>query len=255
MDPFIFFRLLAKAFLMPPGILFLLLFIGLLLIKKRPKLAQVLGLSAFIGLYALCTPKLVEVLAKPLEQYQFINTASINPPADAIVVLSGGRDRQPKNWQGDKVAANAMQRVHYAAQLAKATALPVLASGGKVYEEELSEAELIEQALVNDYELSNVFTENNSRTTWENASFSADWLKERNMHRVILVTHAWHMQRSVWSFEQFGIEVIPAPTSGYQWNQRSALNGLLPSGKAMMENIQLINEYIGLVAYRLFYNA
>lgn len=252
MDAFTFIRLVTKSFLMPPGIFFFVLLLCLLLLNWRPKIARTIGLITLFTFYAFCTPKLVEILAKPLENYATLSLPNASQ-ADAIVVLAGGRERQPEQWGGDYTAAVAMQRVHYGAELAKKLSLPMLASGGRLYPEEASEAELMAKAWREDYELNNVFTEDNSKTTWENAKYSALWLKQRGYSKVVLVTHAWHMQRSVWSYQQFGLEVIPAPVAGYRWQQRRPLSGLLPDGRALMQNTQLVNEYIGVMLYRFIY--
>jgi len=54
--------------------------------------------------------------------------------------------------------------------------------------------------------------ENDSENTAENAFYSAEILREKNIKTIILVTSAMHMPRSVALFEAQGLNVIPAPT-------------------------------------------
>ncbi len=108
----------------------------------------------------------------------------------------------------------ARERIRYAARLAKASGLPVLTSGGLHYGTPPSEARIMAQSLLDDYGVPVRWEEGRSRTTWENARFSAEMLREAGIRRVILVTSAIHMPRSIWSFEKAGLEVVPAP-SGY----------------------------------------
>ena len=49
------------------------------------------------------------------------------------------------------------------------------------------------------------------QNTAEDALYSCRMLKEKGIRRVVLVTSAMHMPRSVTLFQHQGIEVIPAP--------------------------------------------
>ncbi|PWG74936.1 hypothetical protein DF186_15320, partial [Enterococcus hirae] len=74
-----------------------------------------------------------------------------------------------------------------------------------------SEAMLGAEVLQRDFGVATRWLEERSRTTWENALFSAEMLRAAGVERVVLVTSAAHMPRSRWCFEQNGIEVIAAP--------------------------------------------
>ncbi|MEO1743626.1 MAG: YdcF family protein, partial [Cyanobacteria bacterium J06629_9] len=54
--------------------------------------------------------------------------------------------------------------------------------------------------------------ENCSRTTKENALYTAQILKPQGVERIILVTDAPHMLRSHLTFRNVGFEVIPHPS-------------------------------------------
>lgn len=59
-------------------------------------------------------------------------------------------------------------------------------------------------------------TETASRTTWENAKFSAPILKSLNASRILLVTDQLHMARSAASFARFGFAVERAAVPIYE---------------------------------------
>ena len=54
--------------------------------------------------------------------------------------------------------------------------------------------------------------EDQSRNTAESAHAAWEFLSAQNIRRIILVTSAEHMPRSVALFEKEGFEVVPAPT-------------------------------------------
>ena len=60
-----------------------------------------------------------------------------------------------------------------------------------------------------------IILEPESRTTGENAKFTAEVLKTRGFTQPILVTSAFHMKRSVLNFENNGVAVQPFPV-GYR---------------------------------------
>ncbi|WP_049273222.1 YdcF family protein, partial [Pseudomonas putida] len=130
---------------------------------------------------------------------------------------------------------------------------PVLTSGGLHYGTPPSEARLMADRLQEDFAVEVKWREEASRTTWENAQLTAKVLQPLGIRRVVVVTQAWHMQRSRWSFEQAGFEVVPAPVGFLGGDHARPFAGLLPESRAMWQSGQLLNEVVGLVGYRVFY--
>ncbi len=95
--------------------------------------------------------------------------------------------------------------------------------------------------------------EEQSRTTWENATLSAELLQPQGVRRVVLVTQAWHMPRARRSFEQAGFEVITAPMGYLSVGYERPLGGWLPESRVIWQSSQLLNEAIGLLAYPIVY--
>ena len=251
-------RYIIKQLAFPPSSLLLLLLLSLMLRKRWPKTATASLLIALSGLYIMSLPITVEYAARALETEAPLSPAqwsTLAQQADAIVVLGGGRETNDPAWQGDQPSLHAMQRIRYAARLARASQLPVLMSGGLHYGRPPSEAQLMADSLQQDFGLSTRWLENHSRTTWENAQYTAKMLQMEGIQRVVLVTDAWHMPRSRWSYEQFGFDVISAPVGFLGGANGRPLNGWMPESKAIWQNTALLNEAIGSLMYRLSYSA
>lgn len=251
------FRYLIKQIILPPGVLLLLLLLAWWLRRRWPRTALACFGAGLGGLWLMSLPVAVEFAARQLESVAAIEPAqwpALAGRADAIVVLGAGRERGDPAWGNvDQPTGVALERMRYAAQLAKASGLPLLTSGGLHYGTPPSEAKLMADSLQRDFGVSVRWQEAQSRTTWENAGMSAEVLLPQGIKRVVVVTQAWHMQRSVWSFERAGFEVVGAPVGFLGNDNARAFGGWMPESKAMWQSGQLLNEAVGLLGYRLFY--
>lgn len=249
-------RYILKQFLLPPGLFLLLLLAAWWLRRRFPRLALLCFVAGFGGMGLFSLPVVVEWSARALETEPALDQQqwhTLAQQAEAIVVLGGGRELADPGWGADQPSLLALERVRFAARLAKASGLPLLTSGGLHYGAPPSEAALMADVLVGDYGLSVRWQEGVSRTTWENATGTAQLLKKAGISRVVLVTQAWHMPRARWSFEQAGLQVISAPMGFLGTANGRPAGGWLPESKAVWQNGLLLNEAVGLLAYRLFY--
>jgi uncharacterized SAM-binding protein YcdF (DUF218 family) len=225
------------------GVLFLppLCFIWLILLGMALKRRWLV----FAGLalaYALSLPITAVWLARPLEP----------PPArladvarvDAIVVLGGGRSTAPE-FGDEELTANSLQRLHYAAWLARATGRPLLVTGGSPTGHE-PEANVMARTLARDYGLRARWVEPASNTTEENARLSAALLRPAGVKRIALVSNGWHLRRARILFERAGLEVLPAPT-GFVTMEDSWLLRLTPGAQAEMQNWMILHEWLGIL--------
>jgi len=90
--------------------------------------------------------------------------------------------------------------------------------------------------------------EDRSRTTFENAAFIKSTF---NPKKIILVTSAYHMKRSLYSFKRAGIECIPAPTDYKLDNSGYSLMSFIPNTGAMDGIFRGLKEHAGLLFYRI----
>ena len=244
-----------KALALPPGLLIFTGLLGLLLLNRRPRVAKLLLLFSLLSLYLFSTPALVVLLSHSLENHP---TLDINDKqltdAQAIMVLGGGSLARPAEFGGNVPKTGTLNRLHQGAFLHKKTGLPLLVTGGIGRGKTVSEAWIMSQTLKNYYGVETRWLEQRSRTTWENAQYSAEILLPQNIQKIVLVTEAYHMDRSIHSFEQVGFKVIPAP-SGYSSSRLEdwEFMDFLPNAKSFDLNYKLIHERVGLVAYRFMY--
>lgn len=239
-----------KALVLPPGLFLVLLALGLKWRWRWPVWMTLVLLSL------LSTPFVAGTLALGLETNPALDeTRLAQSQAQAILVLGGGRQTQAPEYGADTPGTASMERLRYAARLARQTGLPVMVSGGSPYkEEEISEAELGRRVLEEDFGLKNVLVEGESPDTRTNIRLSAERLKGLGYTRVLLVTHAWHLPRALDECARVGLDAVPAPMGFISTNLalRPAWRQWLPSAKALWESRLLLHEYLGRLWYTLY---
>lgn len=235
--------------LLPPLILILLLAAGLILQRRRPRLATSLIVLATGALYALSTPWVGGLLQKSLEISAPLSPAQLQA-ADAIVVLGGGGRIAAAEYGSDTLKGISLERLRYAAHLHRASGLPILASGGNPHGGTLSEGRIMQHILQNEYGISPRWIEDAALTTWDNARLSAPLLKAQNIQRIVLVTHAWHLRRAAPLFESQGLKVIPA---GIQFSgaRIDSILDLLPTPAGLRDSSFALHEWLGILWYKL----
>jgi uncharacterized SAM-binding protein YcdF (DUF218 family) len=233
------------AFLLPPLNALLLVALGWVLWRRRPRLARGLVGAGTVLLFVLSLPVVGDAMLRTFEGEAV--SAEAMRQAQAIVVLGGGRYREAPEYGGDTVGETTLLRLRYAAKLHRESGLPILVTGGKPDGGGLNEAETMRDALTKDFGVPVRWVEGASDDTRQNARLSAEQLKRDGVSRVLLVTHAWHMPRAVRSFAAAGIAVTPAPT----YFHRGPLTPLdfLPSSYSASRHS--MHEWIGLIWYAL----
>jgi uncharacterized SAM-binding protein YcdF (DUF218 family) len=185
------------------------------------------------------------------------------PIVDVIVVLGGGTRSQAYPRPGVDLT-DAGDRVWYGAHLYHASKAPkIIVSGGGIGWKANStpEAEDMTKLLVEmGVPTADILLESNSANTRENAVNVQKILQTQHFGKILLVTSAIHMPRSLAIFKRLGIEAIAAPTdyhvSQLEVNQpnasiEAAILSLLPSEESLSQTTQVIREYVGLLVYKL----
>lgn len=237
------------AFLLPPGLLILIMAGGLVLRRTRPRLGAGLVTGGLVALYVLSMPLTAYFLLTRWEQLS-LSPAAATSGAAAIVVLGGSKSHDAPEYGGDTVHGATLLRLRYAAHLHRRTGLPVLVSGGSPEGSTQSEAELMQRALQNEFSVPVRWVEGHSANTLENARLSYHILAAENIRTIRLVTHAWHMPRAQLVFEAAGFRVIPDAT-GYTTRYRLTILDFLPNARALRDSALFFHEIIGIVWYRL----
>jgi len=243
-----------KLLVMPPFSLFLVAAVGLVLHKRRPRVGKGLIACAAAALFALSLPLVSAALMRGLQypepvRFQAPGEAAA-PAPQAIVVLGGDYNPYAPEFGGTTVGSLTLERLRYAALLAKRTGLPVLTSGGPPETGEPALSVLMQRVLEGEFGVPVRWTERLSRNTRENLVNARRILAAADITRVYVVTHAWHMPRVLDEAETIGFDVVPAPTCFRTWPKRKVALAL-PSSRALRESCWALHEWLGRAWYAL----
>ncbi len=239
------------AFLLPPLSLLCLLALGIFLPDRHKKLAKKLIIAAFCLLWIASTPYFAEGALHLLEAQTAPLDIGRPQTADAIVILGGGTYFRAPEYAGqDAIAEATLVRLRYGAELQRKTGKPILVTGGKPLGNRVSEAQQMRMSLQRDFHVPARWTEDESDNTFENAQNSFPILQQADIHKIYLVTHAWHMPRAAAAFRRAGFEVVEAPTA-FATRYRTDLLTFLPRAEALDDSKIFIHEVIGLLWYRV----
>ena len=239
---------LLSAFLLPPLNLLLIALAGFFIAHWYPRLGRRM-LALALGLLWLCSTPVVADAGLHLLEAPFQVVDLKSQPADAIIVLGGGSYLNAPEYGTDTVGEGTLARLRYAAKLQRASGKPILTSGGRPTSKGIPEAEQMKIALEHDFNVPVRWTEDASGNTLQNARNSYQILHQAGIKRIYLVTHAWHMRRSVIAFQAAGFDVVPAPT---QFNHGVPdLFNFIPSAGGLYSSKIVMHELIGLLWYRL----
>ncbi len=200
------------------------------------------------SLYLLSAPWLIGPWLRRVDRYPHFDPTAADrskPQADAIVILDCGRMNAPAERGGEMVTARTLERLDEGARLHRSLGTPILVTGY---------GNLLRRVLADSFGIEARWVESQSCNTHENAMFSADILRRDGIERVYLVTHFWHLKRSLVAFRHAGIESIPIPagrTAGAP--SEAGLMGLAPSVRMLESSYLLLHEWIGIRWYQLRY--
>jgi uncharacterized SAM-binding protein YcdF (DUF218 family) len=243
------------AFLVEPLFLFFLLAtFGWLVGRRFRRLGGGVIGAAVVALYALSTPLVGGRLLHMLEAG--VPTAA--PPGaaapQAVVVLSAALRRSARPGIAATVGPLTLERIRRAAQLHRATGLPILVSGGRLDRNAPAIAATMRDALLEDFGTPVRWVEDASRNTYENAAFSAAILHAEGIRAAYLVTHAWHMPRAREAFTNAGLSVVPAAVAFTYVGPGMAPRDLIPQARALVSSTYAVHELVGRLWYAIVYH-
>lgn len=232
-----------------------LLLLGLLILRRKPRVGRGLVAAALAVLLVMGWLPLPDLGVRALEG----RYAEIAPDADlsgyAGVVLLGGA-----MGSGHVAQAHSQPVVNDSAERMSATAaivlrqpnMPVIFTGGEgallgTGPTEADRAKVFFDSL--GIAAQRVRYESASRNTYENAVLTAQMPGVNKTEKWLLLTSAWHMPRSMATFEKAGWNVTAYPVdyrtgSSTPWTEYDLLGGA--------EHWQiLLHEVVGMLAYRL----
>lgn len=237
---------LVSLLLLPPNGPLLLSAAGLLLARRHARLGYAVAWAGLLMLVGLSTP----LVSGWLERSTYVNgnVDSDLSGAQAIVILGGGTHSNLADYGGETVSTLALERLRAGARLAHERGLPVLVSGGVVWDGQ-PEADLMKDALA-EYGITVRWIEARSRDTGDNARESARRLGEEGITRIALVTHAFHMRRSMEQFRRAGLTPIAVPTIVRRASDVNAFD-FIPNMHALQQSGYALHEWLGWAALAL----
>ncbi len=245
--------------LLYPTSMALLFLVAGLCLRRWPALRRACFTLAVLAVMVGGNGWIVRGLTRTLET-RFLPLDPV-PVADVIVVLSGGvfgkAAPRPSVEVGD-----AGDRILYGALLYRQGKAPQIICTGNVATGGIAPrpaaedmAELLQLVGV---PASAIATELKSENTHDHAVNLCRVFQERGIDRVLLVTSALHMPRSVGVFRREcpAVEILPAPTDfrapyarPVAWYRE--LPNLLPTPRSLLDFSDVAHEYVGLWYYQL----
>jgi len=246
---FVISKVLLYLVLPPSGIL-LLMAVGFVIVKQKRMVGWSLIAFGFLLLYGLSTGPIINSLIIPLEtSYPPLKDKTVH--ADAIVVLTGGvRDL---SWLGidPEPSDISMDRLVKGVMLYRVLRIPLIIAGGRgsLIHSEMPEADVMAHAAVDlGVPEQEIVIENKSRNTLESARAVNGLLKGK---RIILVTSAFHMKRSVALFKKQGFDVVPAPTGYLAMHRPLSWYSFIPGAVGLTTSSVALSEYISFAWYSM----
>ena len=241
--------LVSYGFLAPPTIFIVLSLFGPLIALVWRRTGLAIALASGLCLFATATPALSSYLLRQVEAE--IPDAGDLAAARAIVVL-GGDVRVARDGDGDALGPNSLERVLYAVAAYRQLHKPVAVSGGIISRAHRTVAALMKEMLETDFGVPVTWTEDASRTTWENAAFTARILRSAGIGTVVVVARSPDLPRALWSFKTAGLEAFawPVPRTAPAWDE---FVDFLPRPSALHNSFYALHEMLGSVYYRLCY--
>ena len=232
-------------------------FAALVLGRRR----TALGLFAFavIWLWGWSTPIVSYALDRSLSSRYAFQPAETLPAADAIVLLGGGYHPNPRAPSHPDMDAT-VDRIWHAARLYQAGKAPVIVVSaghrwGRWRPDRPKPADAARALLLSlGVPDSAIVIEGRSRTTRQNALYTAEIAAERGIREVLLTTSAWHMPRAEATFRRVELTVIPAATDylprSLRLSRASGLLWFIPTVGGLSVSSRSLREYLGLLVYR-----
>lgn len=239
---------------------------GILLLvayQARSRLARrrLVG-AAVLLLWVLGNGWVAEAFVRSLE-WRYLPQADY-PPADAIVILGGVTAPAEFPREMAEISGGGDRLLYGAALYKRGLAPVIILTGGNLPWTDAatnSTDEMAELLVLMGIPETAILAEERSANTFENAVFTRELAEPLGIERIILVTSALHMPRSVPLFENEGFTVNPAPTDYNATRSPGGrplaetwpdlVIGLFPNAGALGATAAAMKEYIGIAVYWL----
>ncbi len=249
------------ALLLPPVPLLVLVLIAWRVRVRRAWLGGSLLVLALAGLWLSHCQAIGALLERPLATPGALTSGriaelrrSLAGHRPVVLVLGGGALALAPEYGEAHLADAAFQRLHYGIWLARQLGAPLMVTGGVGHGQSggPSEAAVAARIALRDYNVTLRWQEAASRDTRENARLSLLMLRPEGITDVLLVTHGWHMKRTLRAFEEAAINSgfqprLLALPMGMGTDTGQPVQRWLPSVDGYRRVHQALREMVGLL--------
>ena len=225
-----------------------LLLLGLF--KKDARLKKQVFIAALCLLYLFSNRFLVNQFSKLWDIREFASDSKVY----SCVIVLGGFASESTATEGffNSAADRFIQGTKLVLQK-KASTILISGGNGSLVRTTFVEADYVKgQLRYFNIPDSSILVENKSKNTLENAAFTKILLKEKNLKPpYLLVTSAFHMRRSLYTFKQAGLDVAPYSCDFKAGMSDTVFDDFLPHADAMAVWDTYIKEVVGYVVYYL----
>ncbi|WIW69996.1 YdcF family protein [Anaerosinus gibii] len=239
------------AFLLPPGIFILLFFFVSILIWRTNRFWSKILMGITLFFYIFSTSYVSSYLVHSLES-RYTVPETIH--GDVIIMLGGGATAETPDIDGEgNLSGSAANRLLMAARLQHQLKIPIVVSGGKVFSDSGREALVAKRMLMGiGVAEEKIIIEDNSLNTRQNAQLVHEIMKQNGYEKAILVTSAFHMERSMMNFKKEGIDALPVPTDYLVSGKNDFyVNKMVPSSFALQTSCIFFHEWLGILGGRV----
>lgn len=236
----------------PLTFLFLLSFI-LLIKSKFSKKIKFFCWSLWLGIYITATPFFSNFGIYSLEQ---LVPSKKYKQYDAIVVLTGMVNLSISTPQNIEFGG-AVERILKGLELIKkgvAKKLIISGGDGSMLQKNKSEAKLLYQ-FAQDWGIpkEKIIIDPSSRNTYENAQNTKKIVEKHQFKKLLLITSAFHMFRSLGCFQAVGLnpDVFHVDYNSRKTKNWHNIQNYLPSSASLSMSYVAIHEWFGIFSYKI----
>jgi uncharacterized SAM-binding protein YcdF (DUF218 family) len=215
---------------------------------RNPLKKQRLLISAFVLLVIFSVPAFLNIIVRKWD----IRETRLKQPQYSCAIILGGYAFEDKDNQGhfSEASDRFIQGLKLKVQN-KVGNILVSGGNGNLNPTSFREGTWTYQQL-REFNIpdSCIMTESNSRNSFENALFSKRLLDSAHLAPpYLLVTSAFHMRRSLYTFRKMGIDVQPYSCNYFPGTDKTTLGSFIPSAGTLGGWQLYLKEMVGYIIY------
>jgi len=238
-----------------PGLFFIILFVNAFVftVKKSTQRFKLrFLLISVIITYLITTSIATKPILHRIEGDCFVDLGRLNK-VDAIVVLTGGTEKDFEKDQFSKTANTTMKRIVVAAAIYNEIKKPIIILGGVTKKGEPAESTTASNVLVAlGVPTNNIMKDEKSTNTYENIEELEKIAHGSGFREMALVSSASHIPRIRMLLERKRLNVTLVPTACTA-SSKINFEDFVPSIRNMNINMTLLYELLGNIKYAIYY--